>query len=567
MGILDEIPVALRLSLIAASIALLSYATGLVRMEYSLAVAILSLAPLAVYLARSRLGHLIPRIPSPSLGVRGGSWKGARYRVLEVEARSRRDSIASGLAKVIVDRASRGGVRYILLSLVEGELRRSLIILVSEDEGKLDVEAEVLKSIVSSLVEDVRVQEVNVPELAPLAAWALEAKAHSRGLLLVSESTIGSRHPFRGADKGSKSIYLGEVLDKPYPKPFTLEETDLEGHIGVFGSTGTGKSTTLSVIAERAWFQAGIPVVILDWTGEHSALLKSRGAPFREYNPLAGEASINPLDLNDDPDYLVSVMVKALSLSPPQAYMLLRALEQGKPRNLRELEAVIEVLGEESKWEREVKRALLRKIGMLTRGSYEAFKETRGFPVEGVNVIRLDYMRNVIARKSYALFMLAKLFMERASGVQGPRVLIAIDEAHNIFSGEEVAFIEQLFSESRKYGITLAVATQSPSAIPNSVLLNTNTKIVHALRSSRDKSVVAETMSLPRDYVEILDKLGPGEAVVQSPSNPEPLLIQVQLVNEPSDELHQPPIQGKPVNSNPSTPRLKPAQNLEDSSL
>jgi DNA helicase HerA-like ATPase len=147
--------------------------------------------------------------------------------------------------------------------------------------------------------------------------------------------------------------------------------------------------------------------------------------------------------------------------------------------------------------------------------------------------------------------------MERSSGVEGPKVLIAIDEAHNIFNGEEAAFIEQLFSESRKYGVILAIATQSPSSIPNGVLLNTNTKIVHALRSARDKSIIAETMSLPRDYVEILDKLGPGEAIVQSPSNPQPLLIQVQLVNELGDELDQTGIQGKPVNPNTGIPELK----------
>jgi DNA helicase HerA-like ATPase len=545
----------LRFTLVAAALSLLSYALGVVKLEYSLALAVLSITPLVVFIIKGRL-----RFPSLRMPV-STSYNGlgsVSFRILEVEVKARRDSVASGIAKVVSDRASRGDIRYVLLSVMEGDLRRSLIILTSRDAGRLSVEAEVLKSLLSSLVEDIRVYDVNIPELAPLASWALEARVHSKGLILVSESTLSSRHPFKGgSNDGSTRIYLGEVLDKPYPKPFALEGRDLEGHIGVFGSTGSGKSTTLSVLAERAWYQARIPVLLLDWTGEHSSLLKARGLSFKEYNPATGEAAINPLDLSKDIDYLVSVMVKALSLSPPQAYMLLRALEQGKPRNLRELEAVVEILSEESKWDREVKRALLRKIGMLTRGSYDAFKETRGVALEGICVIRLDYVRNVLARKSYALFTLAGLFMERASGVEGPKVMIVLDEAHNVFSGEEVAFIEQLFSESRKYGLILAIATQSPSSIPNSVLLNTNTKIVHALRSARDKNVIAETMSLTRDYIDILDKLGPGEAIVQSPSNPEPLLVQIQLVNEPGDELHQPLVQGKPVNPNPGIPDIK----------
>ncbi len=556
MSLLDSVPLVLRLTLIATALSLLSYALGFTKLEYSLALAMVSVTPLLVFIVRRRFQLPSIRVPFNDNGY--SVLSDVSFRVLEVEVKARRDSVASGIAKVISDRASKGGVRYVFLSILEGDLKRSLILLVSRDPSKLSVEVEVLKSIISSFVEDVRVYDVNIPELAPLARWALEAKIHSKGLILLSDSTLSSRHPFRGdLEGGPLGIYLGEALDKPYSKPVMLEERDLEGHIGIFGSTGSGKSTTLSVLAERAWRQAGIPVLILDWTGEHSALLKARGVPFKEYNPAIGEASINPLDLSSDTDYLVSVMVKSLSLSPPQAYMLLRALEQGKPRNLRELEAVIEVLSEESKWDREVKRALLRKIGMLTRGSYEAFKETKGITLEGINVIRLDYIRNILARKSYALFILAGLFMERSSGTGGPKVVIAIDEAHNIFSGEEASFIEQLFSESRKYGIILAVATQSPSSIPNSVLLNTNTKIVHALRSARDKSVIAETMSLKRDYVEILDKLGPGEAIIQSPSNPEPLLIQIQLVNEPSDELYKLGVQGEPVNSNPGIPKLK----------
>lgn len=545
----------LRLTLILAALSLLSYTLGVVKFEYSLALALISITPLAIFIIGRRFKFPSLRMPASRGYDRLDT---VNFRVLEVEVKARKDSVASGIAKVIGDRASRGGIRYVLLSVMEGDLRRTLIILASQDSSRLSVEVEVLKSLLSSLVEDLRVYDVNIPELAPLARWALEARVHSKGLILISESTLSSKHPFRGGSSDSSTrVYLGEVLDKPYPKPLTLSGRDLEGHIGVFGSTGSGKSTTLSILAERAWYQARVPVLILDWTGEHSSLLKARGAAFKEYNPAIGEAAVNPLSLSGDIDYLVSVMVKALSLSPPQAYMLLRALEQGKPRNLRELEAVIEVLSEESKWDREVKRALLRKIGMLTRGSYDAFKETRGVPLEGISVIRLDYMRNVLARKSFALFTLAGLFMERASGVEGPKVMIVLDEAHNVFSGEEVTFIEQLFSESRKYGIILAVATQSPSYIPNSVLLNTNTKIVHALRSARDKNVIAETMSLPRDYTDILDKLGPGEAIVQSPSNPEPLLVQIQLVNEPSDELHQPLVKGKPVDLNTGVPGVK----------
>lgn len=486
------------------------------------------LLPLAMYFMAPRLRELVGRKKEET-------W----YKVLEIEVKnSRGEEAARELAKLISERSQKASARIALLSVLEGGMKRSFVILVSSDREALSVETEVMKTLMSSLVDGIRVVEISDDNLRALASWIHAVGLRSRSPLLISGSSLGGRQPFRERD-GTEGFNIGEVLEGSTPRPFALTRSDLESHIGIFGSTGSGKSTTLSVIAEMSWKRLGVPVVLLDWTGEHSALLKSRGVRFRELNPMAGEASVNPLESGGDLEHMVSIMTKALSLSPPQAYLLMRSMEIGRPRSLRELEEAIFSLPEESKWDKEVKRALIRKVSMLTRGSYAAFSSTRGLELSGITVIRLDYMKNIIARKSYALFFLSKLFLERAAGeAPGDSVIVAIDEAHNIFSGEESAFVEQLFAECRKYGIMLMIATQSPSQVPNGVLLNTNTKIVHALRSSRDKSVIGETMSLKREYLEIMDKLGPGEALVQAPSSPEPTLVQILLPEEESNEVH-----------------------------
>ncbi|MDM7275962.1 MAG: ATP-binding protein [Thermoprotei archaeon] len=555
MSVLDETPKILRVLPALASIALALYVLNVISMLEALVLSLVLVAPTLAYVIWAKLPaggfHFHP-------SSRAGGDAGAFYRVLDVEVRGdKREQAAASLAKFIGERASKGHVRYTVVSIAEGDYRRTLIILTSREPRRVDVEAEVLKTLLTGLVDGLRLSDVDSPEFQFIAGYLEKLGLSSKSALIVPDKALAERgQGSRNFRDDYRGLYLGEAIDRQYPRNFYLKSGDVEGHIGVFGSTGSGKSTTISLIAERTWRIMGTPVVILDWTGEHSMLLRSRGAPFKEYSPAGGEASINPLDLNRDPDYLVSVMIKALSLSPPQAYILLKALEASGPSNLRELEEAVESLPDESKWDREVKRALIRKIAMLTRGSYNAFRETRGLQFDGVSVIRLDYVKNVLARKSYALFFLAKLFMERSSGAGGARIMVVVDEAHNIFGGEEAPFIEQVFSESRKYGIHLVIATQSPASIPNGVLLNTNVKIVHALRSARDKSVIAETMSLPRDYVDILDKLGPGEAIVQSPSNPEPLLIQVQLVDEPGDELHDLGVYAHPIYADADTPRL-----------
>ncbi|MCX8195473.1 MAG: ATP-binding protein [Acidilobaceae archaeon] len=548
---LDQVPWPLRLLPALAALLLSLYILGIIELKYLfLAATFVSLLLLALFLR-------FP-LPFPSLR-RGEGGEEGDYKALEIEVRGGKEEVGRELAKVVVDRAHKSNVRFALVSVMEGELRRSLLILSSRDKKVLHIEAEVLKTLLSSLVDGVRVSEAEGEELRVLAASLHRLGLHSRGTLLLSDNSIGER-PFR-TSRG-EGFTLGEILDSPTPQSFQIRSKDLEGHVGIFGSTGSGKSTTLSVIAQRAWEELGIPVILFDWTGEHASLLRERGVSFIERDPMRGEASINPLDIQDV-DALVSVAMKALSLTPPQAYMLMRALERRRTNSLRELEEAVDDLPEESKWDREVKRALLRKISMLTRGSYRAFKESSPLETSGIIVVRVDAINNVIARKSYVLFFLSKLFVERSSGVRGPRVLIAIDEAHNVLGGEESPFVEQLFSECRKYGIMLAIATQSPAHVPNGVLLNTNSKVVHALRSSRDKEVIAQTMGLRKELVDMLDKIRPGEALVQTVTSPLPALVQVQLPGQPRGELERLRV-GEPVEPHPHVPRTELLDHLGD---
>ncbi len=111
-------------------------------------------------------------------------------------------------------------------------------------------------------------------------------------------------------------------------------------------------------------------------------------------------------------------------------------------------------------------------------------------------------------------------------------------------------------AESRKYRLHIAIATQSPSSIPNGVLLNSNTKVVHALRSPRDKEVISQTMNLHYGLLEELDKLRTGEALVQSPSTPRPALVRVELRPPRHDGVGD-LVKGEPVNPNADVPRLQ----------
>ena len=171
---------------------------------------------------------------------------------------------------------------------------------------------------------------------------------------------------------------------------------------------------------------------------------------------------------------------------------------------------------------------------MLTRGaSREAFSGVKFARLDltqgSVTVIDVSKIPSQPARRAYTL--LALWLAHKASRNSGKKILVAVDEAHNIAGGED-GLLSRLAAEGRKDGLYLAIATQSPSLIPIRLIANTNTKIVHAIRSHRDLEVVRNAIYLPDSQAQRLPSLDRGEALLHSPSHPQPIFIKVSLRRE-----------------------------------
>ncbi len=458
-----------------------------------------------------------------------GEVVGPSARIFEIQYRPNGVEEAGRLVDLVRERAMASRVRYTMVSILEGGYSRSLVILSSRSSRDLVVEGEVFKTIAVSLLDGVRLREMD-----PEGDLGVLASATSSIPLVRGETILmPPPHLRTGATLGGGDLYLGEALDTGIPRKLYLKVSDVKGHIGVFGSTGSGKSTTMSVLASRV-SGLGFRVVILDWTGEYKGLLEGIGTSYRMLDPVKGEAGINPLALLDSDegvDVVVDILSKALGLSQPQEYMLQRILESSRPRSVEELVAVAEAYPEESKWDREVKRGLLRRLGVMVRGSGSSVFTGEGTPwlAEGITVVRCDRIRNTSLRSIYILSLLAYIYYTGPPG----ETLVFIDEAHNVFTQSWGGFPQQLIAESRKYGLYLALATQSPGEISNSVILNTNTKIVHSLKSGRDKAVISQALGLSQEEESMLDKLKPGEALISAPSLEKPVLARIDAGKPP----------------------------------
>ena len=129
------------------------------------------------------------------------------------------------------------------------------------------------------------------------------------------------------------------------------------------------------------------------------------------------------------------------------------------------------------------------------------------------------------------------LELARENRFRGAPMLIVVDEAHQFLNehvlDEHGSFPLDSFAiiakEGRKYGLNICLATQRPRDIPEGVLSQMGTLIVHRLINDRDRAVVERASGeMDRSSLATLPSLAPGEAVIVGVDFPIPLSVKVE---------------------------------------
>jgi len=296
----------------------------------------------------------------------------------------------------------------------------------------------------------------------------------------------------------------------------------LSRHVGIFGATGTGKTTTAAALVERA----PCAVLILDAKGD----LESLG---RLYRPWQAQLHLSRLG----PD----LVARALDLSEPQAGALqvafawaddsgrqvaslaeLRALLADTVANGAVLSVAYGLVSPMSV--AAVQRALLRLERVAPWAFGPACIDWRN--VTGRAVLSCSAVASVPGLYGATVaHILDSLY--RGLGELGdvaPGLLVLIDESHLIFDGAPPAIvsrIEQVTRLIRSKGVGLVYVTQSPADLPDAIAGQLATRIQHGLRAAtarqaRGVRAAAETMPGNVTAQDILG-LGTGEAIVSVP--------------------------------------------------
>lgn len=364
-----------------------------------------------------------------------------------------------------------------------------------------------------------------------------------------------------------KPISLGNIfhLGITEKTPVCLDGALFSKHVFVTGSTGSGKSNTVYHLLNSAvQFNEISTLVIEPAKGEYRHVFPD--AKVYGTNPTLSELlRLNPfafpkeIRVDEHVDRLVEIFNVCWPMYAAMPAVLkdsiLRAYEScgwdlllSTPKYkglfpsfadvLRELNTVIRTSSYSSDTQGDYIGSLETRLRSLTNG-INSLIFTNSHCVEDSDlfdknvIVDLSRLGSTETRSLIMGILVMKLSEYRISQAQGRmnqplRHITVLEEAHHLLKktskeqssegsnlvGKSVEMIANAIAEMRTYGEGFILADQSPSALDDSAIKNTNTKIIMSLPDGDDRIIAGKSVGLDEEQIDEIAKLPVGVGVV-----------------------------------------------------
>ncbi|MCA3177819.1 MAG: DUF853 domain-containing protein [Burkholderiaceae bacterium] len=336
----------------------------------------------------------------------------------------------------------------------------------------------------------------------------------------------------------------------------------------ITGATGTGKTVTLQVMAER-FSRIGVPVFMADVKGDLTGLsqpgtmtpkfkerIEKLGVPEPEFGAMPttlwdvfGEQG-HPMRATVS-DMGPMLLARMLSLNDTQEGVLNLVFKIADDSGLllldsKDLRAMLQHVGDNAKqFTTEYGNISAASIGAIQRGvlalenqgadkffgepmlNFDDLLQTDANGRGIVNILAADKLMNAPRLyASFLLWLLSDLFekLPEVGDRDKPKLVFFFDEAHLLFTDAPKALLEKvelLVRLVRSKGVGVYFVTQNPLDVPDTVLGQLGNRVQHALRAftPRDQKAVKAAASTMRanpkfDAETAITELGVGEALV-----------------------------------------------------
>lgn len=353
---------------------------------------------------------------------------------------------------------------------------------------------------------------------------------------------------------GEKEIYI-------YPRMANR-------HGLIAGATGTGKTTTLRVMAE-SFSDLGVPVFLADAKGDLAGLCND-GYPGTWVESSVASLGLEGFRYDKFPVSFWDVyqttgiplrttitemgpllLARILGLNEVQSNILSIVFQIADDEEIllvdtKDLKSMLQYVGEHAaEYELNYGHMTKQSLGAMTRavvaleaqGGNMFFGEPAldihdwiGLDANGKGRIEVldcqNLMHNPTMYGTFMLWLMSELFetLPEAGDLEKPRMVFFFDEAHMLFDNASKVLlqkVEQVVKLIRSKGVGIYFISQSPQDIPEGILGQLGNKIQHALRAytpaeQRKAKAAAEAFRVNPQFntFDTLINLGTGEAIV-----------------------------------------------------
>lgn len=386
------------------------------------------------------------------------------------------------------------------------------------------------------------------------------------GLEVREAATFGRNIKKDSSDDRSINIgYITHLGNKSTQKLY-LDLEELSKHVFVSGSTGSGKSNTAYLLIDQLLEKGKNILIIEPVKGDYKKVFGGREG-FNVYSTRENETllRINPFAFPDGIHVVEHVerLIEILGVCWPMyaampavlkdsvlsAYeacgwdLRLNKCKYGKlfptiPDVVKQLNRIIN----SSKYSADTKGdyigALQTRLESLTNGVYASMLSSESIPYNNLydkNVI-ID-LHHIGSSETRSLLMglivlgLTEWRISQSENLmdQSIKHVTILEEAHNILPrvskqqsqegsnmiGKSVEMIASAIAEMRSYGESFIIIDQSPSAVDEAAIRNTNTKIIMNLPDGDDREVAGKALALNKEeQFDEIARLSTGEAIV-----------------------------------------------------
>jgi DNA helicase HerA-like ATPase len=367
----------------------------------------------------------------------------------------------------------------------------------------------------------------------------------------------------------------------------------LPQHMGVFATTGMGKSNFMKTFCASCMKEKKFGLLIVDPHGEYvNGGKSSTGEPTKgliHYTngrdglsvfTIRGEADRKKYGMNklylDYDDFRISDLSILHDLSQPQ-YDIIEALSRAGGKEIIEFfenvdpeifpikDTVNQPLRENTLMYQIRNsmagpvRVIKRHIENLVNGN-RAFFRPQGSSMQEIitdlhdnNVVLIDIPDMGERSELFVLSVITRMIMTRhRSEARGfgidehqessHQILITIEEAQRVLSsgGSSTQVFRECAMEGRKFGVGLCVVTQQPRNVDPKVLAQINTFVVMGLGDKGDREIIMGSAKQDLSKMEIeIQTLDRGEAIISTIGIPFPVSTRIHRFEDYISELNR----------------------------